>query len=192
MCQMLRNTMYRLLFGLLLAGLFVACTPRSTTSAAASGAEAPVASAALADRNLKFSPGDTTWTERVEKSDDVWRKLLTDDEFDITRQQGTEPAFSSALYELETKGMYYCTCCANPLFASETKFHSGTGWPSYWKPYASKSVAVGSDNSHGMSRDEVSCARCGAHLGHVFDDGPKPTGLRYCMDGVALHFVPSK
>jgi methionine-R-sulfoxide reductase len=187
---MFTDNMYQLLLGLLLAGMLGACTPKVATSSGA--ATPPPPSAALGGRNLKFDPADTLWAEKVQKSDDEWRKLLTDDEFEITRRQGTEMSFSSALYEVEDKGIYYCTCCANPLFKSETKFHSGTGWPSYWQPYSTKSVAVSTDNSHGMSRDEVSCARCDAHLGHVFDDGPKPTGLRYCMDGVALHFVPSK
>jgi peptide-methionine (R)-S-oxide reductase len=192
--MILSPKMYSLFLSLLLAGMLGSCTPKgtSTTSASTGSTEAPAASPMLGGRNLKFDPADTAWTAKVQKTDDEWKKLLTDDEFEITRRQGTEYAFSSALYEVEDKGMYYCTCCANPLFASETKFHSGTGWPSYWKPYSTKSVAVALDNSHGMTRDEVTCARCDAHLGHVFDDGPKPTGLRYCMDGVALHFVKSK
>jgi methionine-R-sulfoxide reductase len=180
--------MYQLVFGLLLVGLLGACAPRT----APSGSTASASTTATIDRGLNFDPADTTWIEKVQKTDDEWRKILTEEEFDILRRQGTEMSFSSPLYELEDKGMYYCAGCANPLFTSETKFHSGTGWPSYWKPYASKSVAVATDDSHGMSRDEISCARCGGHLGHVFDDGPKPTGLRYCMDGVALHFVKSK
>jgi methionine-R-sulfoxide reductase len=182
--------MYQLVFGLLLAGLLGACAPRTAPSG--STATTTTTTTTTIDRGLKFDPADTTWTEKVQKTDDEWRKTLTEEEFDILRRQGTEMSFSSPLYELEDKGMYYCTGCANPLFTSETKFHSGTGWPSYWKPYASKSVSVATDDSHGMSRDEISCARCGGHLGHVFDDGPKPTGLRYCMDGVALHFVKSK
>lgn len=168
-----------------------ACSPKGT-SPATSTAEQSMQSPALAKRNLTFSPADTTWTEEVRKTDEEWQRILTEDEFQITRRQGTEKPYSSPLEANEAKGMYYCTCCANPLFRSETKFHSGTGWPSFWKPYASKSVAVATDNSHGMVRDEISCARCGAHLGHVFDDGPQPTGLRYCMDGFALHFVPTK
>ncbi len=181
--------MYQLFFGLLIAGFFTACTPRATP---AGGSASATETASAIDRGLKFDSADTTWTEKVQKSDDEWRKILSDEEFEITRQQGTERPFTSPLYELEDKGMYFCTCCANPLFTSSTKFHSGTGWPSYWKPYASKSVSVSTDDSHGMSRDEISCARCDAHLGHVFNDGPQPTGLRYCMDGVALHFVKSK
>ena len=181
--------MYQLFFALLLAGVCFACAPRTTP---AGGSASAAATTTAIDRGLKFDPADTTWAEKVQKSDDEWRKILSDEEFEITRRQGTERPFTSPLYELEDKGMYYCICCANPLFTSATKFHSGTGWPSYWKPYASKSVAVAADDSHGMSRDEISCARCDAHLGHVFNDGPQPTGLRYCMDGVALHFVKSK
>ncbi|MBK9452125.1 MAG: peptide-methionine (R)-S-oxide reductase MsrB [Bacteroidetes bacterium] len=181
--------MYTLIFGLLITSIFTACSPRTAPASTETSANA---NTTTIDRDLKWNPADTVWTEKVYKSDDEWQKILTDDEFEITRRQGTERAFSSALYEVEDKGIYYCTCCANPLFTSETKFHSGTGWPSYWKPYSTKSVAVALDNSHGMTRDEVTCARCDAHLGHVFDDGPKPTGLRYCMDGVALHFEKSK
>lgn len=175
---------FNLLAGLLIAALLSACSPKPVASAEATAS-------LERDRHLKFDPADTTWTTKVQKTNAEWAKILSSEEYEITRQQGTERPYSSDLYELKDKGMYYCVCCANPLFHSETKFHSGTGWPSYWKPYSSKSVAVGADNSLGMSRDEVSCARCGAHLGHVFDDGPAPTGLRYCMDGVALHFVKS-
>lgn len=180
--------MLQLALAMLLASTMAACSPRN---GAAASTETPAESPALGGRNLKFSPADTTWTDPVHKTDDEWRKLLTEDEFEITRRQGTERAFSSPLYEVEEAGLYYCTCCANPLFHSTTKFHSGTGWPSFWKPYATKSVATTEDVSHGMVRVEVHCARCEAHLGHVFDDGPRPTGLRYCMDGVALHFIPT-
>ena len=131
---------------------------------------------------------DTTWTTLVEKTRDEWKKILTADQFNITRQQGTEPPFSSALEHNKETGIYYCVSCKNPLFSSATKFDSGTGWPSFWAPYSGKSVKVATDNSEGMSRDEISCQRCSAHLGHVFNDGPKPTGLRYCMDGVAMVF----
>lgn len=176
----------RILLLLMSVLAFAACTPKATSS------EAAPSTAASSNKNLKFDVADTAWTTRVEKSDEEWRAVLSEEEFEITRRQGTERPFSSPLEANEEKGVYYCICCANPLFFSETKFHSGTGWPSFWKPLSSKSVAVAMDNSHGMTRDEVSCARCGAHLGHVFDDGPKPTGLRYCMDGVALHFEKTK
>lgn len=136
-------------------------------------------------------PIDTTWTEKIVKSKEEWRQILTPEQFEITREQGTERAFSSPLYNNHDEGHFLCVCCENPLFSSETKFNSGTGWPSFYAPYFSRSVSVAADNSHGMTRDEISCARCGAHLGHVFDDGPEPTGLRYCMDGVALKFIPA-
>lgn len=164
----------------------------STPPATAANADAASASASSASgERLTFDPADTTWTQRVEKTEDEWRELLPGDVFEITRQEGTERAYSSKLYELKDKGIYYCVCCANPLFSSATKFHSGTGWPSFWQPYASKSVAIQIDNSYGMVREEAECARCGSHLGHVFNDGPAPTGLRYCMDGLSLHFVKS-
>ena len=170
----------------------------STPPATAATADASSANStergipATIEGDLTYDPADTTWTQRVEKSEDEWRELLPGDVFEITRQEGTERAYSSNLYELKDKGMYYCVCCANPLFSSATKFHSGTGWPSFWQPYASKSVAIQLDNSYGMVREEAECARCGSHLGHVFNDGPAPTGLRYCMDGLSLHFVKSK
>ena len=126
---------------------------------------------------------DTTWTTKVEKTKAEWKKILTPEQFNITREQGTERAFSSEYDRNKATGIYYCVSCKNPLFSSATKFDSGTGWPSFYAPYSTKSVKVDTDNS-----DEVSCQRCGAHLGHVFNDGPRPTGLRYCMDGVALLF----
>lgn len=132
---------------------------------------------------------DTSWTEKVVKTNEEWKKILTPDQYHITREQGTERPFTSEFYNNHEEGVFICVCCKNPLFGSETKFNSGTGWPSYYAPYSSKSVSVSSDNSLGMTRDEIACQRCDAHLGHVFDDGPKPTGLRYCIDGVALQFV---
>jgi peptide methionine sulfoxide reductase msrA/msrB len=133
---------------------------------------------------------DTSWTEKVVKTNDEWKKILTKEQYYIAREQGTERPFTSEHYENHEEGVFICVACNNPLFASKTKFNSGTGWPSYYAPYSSKSLNVSTDNSLGMSRDEVSCKRCDAHLGHVFDDGPKPTGLRYCIDGVGLKFVP--
>jgi peptide methionine sulfoxide reductase msrA/msrB len=133
---------------------------------------------------------DTTWTEKVIKSDAEWKKLLTAEQYDIARNHGTERPFTSEHYENHKEGVFICVACNNPLFSSATKFESGTGWPSFFAPYASKSLGFTRDNSAGMIRDEVHCLRCDAHLGHVFDDGPKPTGLRYCIDGVGLTFVP--
>ncbi len=131
---------------------------------------------------------DTTWTEKVVKPNTEWRKILTSEQYQIAREYGTERPFTSEWYENHETGIYFCVACNNPLFSSKTKFNSGTGWPSYYAPLASKSVGVNKDNSLGMERDEVHCLRCDAHLGHVFDDGPRPTGLRYCIDGVGLKF----
>ncbi len=129
---------------------------------------------------------DTTWTEKIQKSKEEWKKILTPQQYHITREQGTERPFSSEYYDNHEDGIYVCVSCNNPLFNAKTKFNSGTGWPSFYAPYFSRSVHVSTDESAGMVRDEIACARCDAHLGHVFNDGPKPTGLRYCMDGVAL------
>ncbi|MDQ6623945.1 MAG: peptide-methionine (R)-S-oxide reductase MsrB [Verrucomicrobiota bacterium] len=127
---------------------------------------------------------------KIEKSEQEWKATLTPEQFAIMRKKGTETAFSSPLLKEHRHGVFVCAACGAPLFASDTKFESGTGWPSFWKPFVAKNVYTSQDNSLGMERDEVLCARCGGHLGHVFDDGPPPTGLRYCLDGVALKFEP--
>jgi len=126
----------------------------------------------------------------IEKSDAEWRKLLTPAQYNILRNHGTEPPNSSPLNAEKRPGMFVCAACELPLFGSETKFESGTGWPSFYAPL-DNAVGTKSDYSYFMKRTEVHCRRCGGHLGHVFDDGPKPTGLRYCMNGLALKFVPS-
>ncbi len=118
-----------------------------------------------------------------------WKKLLTPAQYHILREAGTDPAFSGQ-YEAHGKGIYDCAACANPLYSADTEFDSGTGWPSFWQPLTKTSVLTQGDHSFLMDRTEVVCARCGSHLGHVFDDGPKPTGLRYCMNATAMKFVP--
>ena len=151
-----------------------------------------VASASISKIKEENLPLDTTWTEKVVKSDAEWKKSLTPKQYYILRQHGTERPFSSELYEVKEEGTYICAGCKNPLFSSAAKFNSGTGWPSYFQPYSTKSLNVATDNSLGMSRDALTCKRCDGHLGHVFNDGPEPTGLRYCIDGDGLLFVPKK
>ena len=127
-------------------------------------------------------------TEKVTKSDAEWRTMLTLASFDVLRQAGTERPFSGSLLNEHETGIFVCAACGNPLFSSATKFESGTGWPSFWAPIEASRVIEKTDNTLGMERTEILCARCGGHLGHVFDDGPQPTGLRYCMNSVALKF----
>lgn len=127
--------------------------------------------------------------EKIRKTDSEWKKQLTDEQFDITRRKGTERAFTGAYWDNHEDGHYHCVCCGNELFSSETKFDSGSGWPSFWEPLRSENVTTSQDTSHFMRRTEVLCSRCEAHLGHVFEDGPKPTGLRYCINSASMRFV---
>ncbi|OQP49349.1 peptide-methionine (R)-S-oxide reductase [Niastella yeongjuensis] len=140
------------------------------------------------DTSKKNNVYSRTDSSKVNISDDEWRKILPADVYEIAREKGTERPWTSKFENSKEVGTYYCAACGNPLFKSDTKFESGCGWPSFYQPISKSSIIYLADNSHGMTRTEVECGRCKAHLGHVFDDGPPPTGLRYCINGVVLDF----
>lgn len=137
-----------------------------------------------------LDPAAVNPSDRVERSDKEWKALLSPQQYHVVRKKGTERAFTGQYHDNKAKGTYYCVACGNPLFDSDTKFDSGTGWPSFGAPIEEGRVETETDASLWMVRTEVTCARCGAHLGHVFDDGPQPTGQRYCMNSISLNFEP--
>lgn len=130
--------------------------------------------------------------KKHQKSKEEWKKVLSPEKYEVCINKGTEPPFSGRYYDCKDRGVYKCTCCGEELFDSETKFDSGTGWPSFWQPLTEEKIEYFSDNSFGMTRTEVNCKKCGAHLGHVFDDGPKPTNLRYCINSISLDLDKSE
>jgi peptide-methionine (R)-S-oxide reductase len=176
----------KLLLVILAAGTLQQCSSQSSTPTASTKQEKMDS---IEKKNPIYSNSDTS---KVNMSEEEWRKILPEDVYTIAREKGTETPWSSKFESFKEVGTYYCAVCGNPLFKSDTKFESGCGWPSFYEPISKGSIIYTPDNTHGMQRTEVQCGRCKAHLGHVFDDGPPPTHLRYCINGVVLDFEKAK